>query len=163
MRGRQTDGLPQAKHPFARWCAAIAISFWALGVQELSTPLSKFGALLSPGVGYLLGLSIDWIIVRASARREKREQEEAAAEKKREQEEAAVEKRREQDRAAAEKKESFERNLSHCATSIGKLQEEREDAMKNGADDDTIKSIDSAIIEFRNRRVRIIAEFGREQ
>jgi hypothetical protein len=60
------ENLPEPAHPFARWCAGAAIGLWALGVQSLSDPWNKIGAIVSPGVGYLLGQTLDYIIYHAS-------------------------------------------------------------------------------------------------
>jgi hypothetical protein len=60
--------LPEPKHPFARWGAGAAISIWALGVQYFSVPFDKLGAIISPGIGYVLGQSLDLIIFRLAKR-----------------------------------------------------------------------------------------------
>jgi hypothetical protein len=62
MTKRSSDHLPEPSHPFARWCAGAAISCWALGVQNFSDPWNKLGAILSPGVGYIFGYTLDSII-----------------------------------------------------------------------------------------------------
>jgi hypothetical protein len=47
--------LPEPKHPFARWFGGATIGIWALVVQSFVDPWNKIGAILSPGVGYILG------------------------------------------------------------------------------------------------------------
>jgi len=60
------ENLPEPAHPFARWCGGAAVGLWALGVQSFSDPWNKIGAILSPGFGYLVGLTLDQIIYHAS-------------------------------------------------------------------------------------------------
>jgi hypothetical protein len=74
MIKRSTDKLPEANHPFARWCSGIAIASWALGVQSFQPPWNQLGAILSPGVGYIVGLSLDVVITRLSEKTSKRKQ-----------------------------------------------------------------------------------------
>jgi hypothetical protein len=48
--------LPEPSHPFARWSGgAAAVGVWALIVQSFPEPLNKVGAILTPGVGYIVG------------------------------------------------------------------------------------------------------------
>jgi hypothetical protein len=64
MTKRPSENLPEPNDPFARWFAGIAVGFWALGVQDFPTPWNKWAAILSPGVGYVLGHALDLIIHR---------------------------------------------------------------------------------------------------
>jgi hypothetical protein len=66
MSKRRGDNLPDPSHPFAKWGAGVAISCWALGVQNFSDPWNKLGALISPGIGYIIGLLLDWLVSLAS-------------------------------------------------------------------------------------------------
>lgn len=68
----QRKNLPEPKHPFAQWGAGAAVSIWALGVQSFSSPMSQIGAVLSPGVGYILGQTLDIVIYRVSKSNSKR-------------------------------------------------------------------------------------------
>jgi hypothetical protein len=62
------EKLPEPHHPFARWGAGAVVSLWAVGVQSLSDPWNKFGAILSPGLGYSAGLLLDLIFYHVSER-----------------------------------------------------------------------------------------------
>ena len=69
------ENLPEPAHPFARWCAGAAVGLWALGVQSFSDPWNKIGAILSPGIGYLVGQTLDFVINHASRANFKRRHE----------------------------------------------------------------------------------------
>jgi hypothetical protein len=66
MTKRPSENLPEPSHPFAKWTAGAAVSFWALGVQYFTSPWNQWGAILSPGVGYIFGHTLDKIIYRIS-------------------------------------------------------------------------------------------------
>lgn len=50
--------LPEPRHPFARWFGSAAVGIWALVVQSFADPWDKLGAILSPGVGYIIGQAL---------------------------------------------------------------------------------------------------------
>jgi hypothetical protein len=62
--------LPDPAHPFARWAGVTVVGLWAVGAQSLSEPFNKLVALLSPGIGYLVGHSLDrfiqWLDLRSN-------------------------------------------------------------------------------------------------
>jgi hypothetical protein len=60
------EQLPQPDHPFARWGVAAAVAVWALSAQSLMDPWNKIAAILSPGIGYLVGQVLDAIFIRVS-------------------------------------------------------------------------------------------------
>ena len=66
MTKRPSENLPEPSHPFARWFAGAAVSSWALGATYFSDPWNRWVAILSPGVGYLFGHTLDLIIYRVS-------------------------------------------------------------------------------------------------
>lgn len=82
-RSNNREELPEASHPFARWGAGVAVSLWALSVQSLSDPWSKIGAILSPGVGYVVGLVLDLVVSRISQRTLRKNQQRELSENKR--------------------------------------------------------------------------------
>jgi hypothetical protein len=63
-----TTTLPDPTHPFARWMGVTVVGLWAVGAQSLPEPISKLIAMLSPGIGYLVGHAIDRFIKWTSAR-----------------------------------------------------------------------------------------------
>ena len=73
--------LPEPSHAFARWFGRAAVGVWALVVQSFGDPLNKVGAVLSPGVGYLLGhalqAGIDFCANISSTRRQRIDSENA--------------------------------------------------------------------------------------
>jgi hypothetical protein len=80
---QNTDGtLPAPSHAFARWAAGISVGFWAVGVQSLHDPWNKLAALLSPGLGYAVGQSLDLIIYRVSLHTAKSEDRKSIKENK---------------------------------------------------------------------------------
>jgi hypothetical protein len=120
MNRKASDNLPEPRHPFARWCAGATVGIWALSVQSFSDPWNKLGAILSPGVGYIIGLALDFVISRVSEGNSKRQQ---------------------------------KRDLLEIKSRIENLYKERQEAVDFGADSETLKLIDSSIIEFRRTRI----------
>jgi hypothetical protein len=74
-RGVNLPELPEPSHAFARWSGRAAVGIWALAVQSFEDPLNKLGAILSPGVGYILGhalqAAIDFCANMSSTRRQR--------------------------------------------------------------------------------------------
>jgi hypothetical protein len=71
----RSTNLPEPRHPFARWGAVTVVACWALYVQTFSDPFNKYCALLSPGVGYLFGQTLDFIlnyIAKVTSKRDQR-------------------------------------------------------------------------------------------
>jgi hypothetical protein len=81
-RSLNRESLPEPRHPFARWGAGLSVSFWALGVQSFPEPWNKFGALVSAGLGYVVGQALDHTLIYFSKRRVKREQQNTVNENK---------------------------------------------------------------------------------
>jgi hypothetical protein len=71
-RAAHKEGLPEPSHPFARWGAGVAIALWAMGVQDLAGPWNKVGAILTPGVGYVIGLMLEVVVYKVSETNQKR-------------------------------------------------------------------------------------------
>jgi hypothetical protein len=66
QRHNSGERLPEPKNAFARWGGGAAVGFWAVGVQTLPDPWDKLGAVLSPGIGYIVGVVLDSIYNRIS-------------------------------------------------------------------------------------------------
>ena|ERR1700730_267334 len=81
-RSLNRESLPEPRHPFARWGAGLSVSFWALGVQSFPEPWNKFGALVSAGLGYVVGQALDHTMIYFSKRSLKREQQNTVNENK---------------------------------------------------------------------------------
>ena len=62
------SGLPEPSDPFSRWFGGACVAAWAVGVQSFPDPLNKLLAILSPGVGYLAGHTMNQA-VKANDRR----------------------------------------------------------------------------------------------
>jgi hypothetical protein len=58
----RNDFLPEPTNAFARWFGRATIGAAALGVQSLPTPWSQLGAILSPGIGYIVGYALQSIL-----------------------------------------------------------------------------------------------------
>ena len=71
-----TTALPDPTHPFARWAGVTVVGLWAVGAQSFPEPLSKLVALLSPGIGYMVGHGLDrfirWLDARSSHKERQR-------------------------------------------------------------------------------------------
>jgi len=54
--------LREPNDPFARWFGRVVVGIWAVGAQSFADPWNRFGAFLSPGVGYILGHGLQRVV-----------------------------------------------------------------------------------------------------
>jgi hypothetical protein len=133
-RSLNRESLPEPSHPFSRWGAGLAVSCWALGVQSFPEPWNKVGALVSAGLGYVVGQALDYIITYLSDRRLKKQQQ----------------------KSEFENKDRIYKQISENKTKIDILIKERQDALTFGADGEFIASINTNILQLQKINVKLI-------
>jgi hypothetical protein len=128
--------LPEPSMPFARWFGQATVAAWAFGVQSFPPPWNGLAAILSPGIGYIFGHGMNYNLAK---RADKQLREDREYQRK--------------EVAAAR-----ERRLNDIDATIGRLNNQIEEAQKNMNAKRFVPEIKAQLADAHFQRMKLMDE-----